>query len=429
MTSTPRATGLQPWLVAAIALLLVLVRMPDRVVDGFLWAEDGKIFLRDAYMLGAASLFKPYAQYLHLLPRAFAWFIAGVCRIDQVARPLAWICALTLGAACAWLFVFARRRLSLRAAWLFALAPLLIPHTGEVWLTITNLQWILAPALLALLWDSFCSVPAPPGGERGAALRGGKGGAALRGAAVVVLTLTGPFGLIFAPLIAAALLARRRVHRPRGTWIAIGAYFAAAAIQLGLILTNPPAALPPGSIPPAPLAAFVHYPWISQLAHHLALDFVLPDTLTGQSGGAWRLPAAALACLLLACLMLAGRTCRLVAAGLLLLAASLWAMGVLRLGIPNADMRWQVVGRYFYVPFVAMAWSLLVIHDTALRSSARALAGVLLALVLINSLTHFRAAVWQPVALSYRHETQEGVLRIPPSYDWFLPVRPEWTRR
>lgn len=70
MTSHAGTTGrYQALMVAALAMLLIAARMPERLAGGFLWAEDGKIFLNDAYALGAASPFKPYAPYLHLLPR------------------------------------------------------------------------------------------------------------------------------------------------------------------------------------------------------------------------------------------------------------------------------------------------------------------------------------------------------------------------
>ena len=37
-----------------------------------LWAEDGAVFLTNAYQTGAAGLFEPYAGYLHVVPRLIA---------------------------------------------------------------------------------------------------------------------------------------------------------------------------------------------------------------------------------------------------------------------------------------------------------------------------------------------------------------------
>lgn len=424
-----RASTSQPLMVAAVALLLIVARMPERVIDGFLWAEDGKVFLRDAYALGAASILHPYAQYLHLLPRLVAWLVARFCYIDQVARPLAWICALMLGATCAYLFTFARKRFSLPTAWAFALAPLLVPHTGEVWLTITNLQWVAAPALLLLLWEAFRMQPGParsPGHELA------------RATAIVILTLTGPFGLIFSPLVALRLAATRSIRRPRRpcrpcrprllrrTWAALGAYVAAAGLQLATILGNPPPAFPPGIPSRAPFGAYLHFPWQDQFLHYLALDFVLPWTWTDKLGAGWKIAAIGVALLLAACLLLAGRAQRRVAGGLFAVAAGLWMLCVLRLGIPDMQLRWNMGGRYFYVSFIAMAWSLLIVRETAHRPGARALAGLVLAMVLVNSIVNYPAAMWQHADLAYREDAATWVLRVPPTPDWYVPVPPAW---
>jgi len=419
MVSSVRPAALQqPWMVAAVAIALLFLRMPERLIDGFLWAEDGRIFLHDAYAAGTASLLWPYAQYLHLLPRLIAWSVSKLCYIDQVARPLAWICALATGAGCACLFAFARRRFSLPAAWAFALTPLLIPHGGEVWLTITNLQWVTAPVLLVLLWDAFCSPASAPRQP---------GTAAVRDTAIVVLTLTGPFGLLFSPLAVAGLAATRRVPRSRRAWIAIAAYAVAAGAQLATILGNPAPPLPAGMAARPPLGVWLHYPWKGQFLHYMVLEFVLPFAWTDALGEAWKIAAVAVALPFAACLSLAGQTHRLAAAGLFALAAGLWIIGVIRVGIPDLDIKWHPGGRYLYIPFIAMAWSLLIIRETTPRPGAKALAGCLLSMVLLNSLLNFHAIVWQDHGLVYSHDTATWLLRLPPSADWSIPVRPAWT--
>lgn len=422
MIPTKRLSGLQPLMLATIAILLSFARMPERLLDGFLWAEDGKIFLLDAYALGTASIFKPYAQYLHLVPRLLAWCISHTNYIDQVARPLAWTCALIQSASCAYLFTFARKLFSLRGAWLFALAPLMIPHSGEVWLTITNLQWVLAPALLALLWDACILVPCAERPSR-SALR-----TLAYGAAIVLLTLTGPFGLIFLPLVLAGLVVTAGAQHRGRAWI-LGAYCIAAAVQFAVILASPPPPrLPTASLPP-PLGSYLHYPWHSQLLHHLTLDYVMPYTWTDAMGEHWRLAAIVVALALAACLMLATGAHRMAALGLFALAAGLWAIGVIRLGAPGSEMRWDLVGRYFYVPFVAMTWALVTVHETSLHARARALAGIILSLVLVNSMLYFHATTWPSDVLAYQKATRTWLLQVPPSSYWFFPVRPEWTSR
>lgn len=276
---------------------------------------------------------------------------------------------------------------------------------------------MIAPALLVLLWSAFCVAPSaaqPAHGE----LR--------RGAAIVLLTLTGPFGLMFSPLVAARLVLLRGMARTRRAWIAIGAYFMAVGVQLATILANPPPAVPAGAAARPALSAYLHYPWKGQFLHYLTLDFVLPYSLTDRLGDGWRIAAVAAALLLAACLLLGARSQRFVTAGLFALAAVLWAVGVVRVGMPDLELRWNLGGRYFYVPFVAMAWSLLILRDTAPRTGARALAGGMLALVLVNSLANFHAAVWRPAGLARFTQGSGWMLTLPPSADWRLPIRPEW---
>src|SRR5258708_1828976 len=81
----------QPVAVALFALLIAFARMPDRVIYGFLWGEDGKIFLKQAYDLGARSIITPYAQYLHVIPRLIALVFSKISFIDQAARPFMWM--------------------------------------------------------------------------------------------------------------------------------------------------------------------------------------------------------------------------------------------------------------------------------------------------------------------------------------------------
>lgn len=406
----------QPLLVALAAMALILLRMPDRVTGGFLWAEDGTIFLRDAYAMGIASFFKPYAQYLHLVPRVIVYLVSRVLYIDEVARPLAWICALTLCAISTFVFLFARKRFSLPVAWAFALVPVLIPHTGEVWLTITNLQWVLAPALLLLLWDAFCT---PRVGSTTA--RSVRPAHAI---AIVVLALTGPFGLIFSPLVAVRLVLTRKAPRPPRDWIAIAAYFAAVGIQFVMIMTHPPA--DPG--PRAPLDAYLHYPLVAQALHYLALDFILPYSLT-DTMPAWRIVAVVSGLLLGACLLLAERSHRTVAVGLFVLAAVLWFLGMARLGVQRQDIRWSVAGRYYYLPFLLMAWALLIVYASARRRQVKALAGLLLSMVLLNSLMHFPSDRWQHADLTFRQEDHTWRLQLPPTPAWSIPVPPAWKSR
>jgi hypothetical protein len=60
-------------LVFLVSSVLIIARMPNRVFEGYLWAEDGPIFLKAAFENGASSIFTPYAGYLSLTTRLIAY--------------------------------------------------------------------------------------------------------------------------------------------------------------------------------------------------------------------------------------------------------------------------------------------------------------------------------------------------------------------
>jgi hypothetical protein len=97
------------WTVVATALLL-LRQLGAPALDT-LWAEDGLIFLSDALAGGLrGTIAKPYAGYMHLLPRLVAWLAS--------LAPLGWASAIVSGlpallVALSSLFVFHASRAAL----------------------------------------------------------------------------------------------------------------------------------------------------------------------------------------------------------------------------------------------------------------------------------------------------------------------------
>jgi hypothetical protein len=178
-----------------IALLAgaLFLRKPDALLHPQLWAEDGSIFLIQNESLGLRAWWHPYQGYLHLVMRLVAW-VAGF------ADP-AWIPAFyNYATFIIWLAVLARcwsPRLELPAkAWL-PLAFLFTPHTGEVLLVMTNLQWITA---FVLLQQTFMRPPATWWGR------------AFELLLIGLVGLTGPHVIIFWPLLGWAAWRRRGIY-------------------------------------------------------------------------------------------------------------------------------------------------------------------------------------------------------------------------
>src|SRR5262245_24906877 len=166
--------------VLACALALFL-RRSDVVSNPQLWAEDGSIFMSEADTLGWRALLTTYGGYYHTLLRLIAVALSWLNPLSIPAAYL-WVCYVITLVVIAALF---SPRINLPHKPWIALAVVLVPHSGEVILNLTNLQWITAIGLILVLLakdaqstrQSICDI-----------------------ASTALIGLTGPFSLTFMPL-------------------------------------------------------------------------------------------------------------------------------------------------------------------------------------------------------------------------------------
>ena len=135
------------------AVLLLLVRKSDSLFNPQLWAEDGTVFFAQQYEHGLASMFTTYAGYLHIVPRLIAFMAETFfpyALIPAVYNYTALIITIIVIAHCF------SPRLLLPQKPLLALFIVLVPQPrNEVFLNITNIQWLLCLLLvLTLLKES-----------------------------------------------------------------------------------------------------------------------------------------------------------------------------------------------------------------------------------------------------------------------------------
>jgi hypothetical protein len=324
---TRPVAGAAPWV--ALAGILLFLRYPDWFHRPRLWAEDGPVFFLAARRDGPVSVFEPYAGYLHLIPRLVA--LLG-SRLDPSLIPAFYVSS----ALAVTLLVVARvfsRRLDLPCKPLLALAIVAVPHTGEVFLTVTNIQWVAALALVMTLM-----------------MRDPEGAAEMAGdAAVLILAgLTGPFSVILFPFF----LVRALWRGSRESWALCVVVLAAALVQGRLIYMSPPAGLTAGApglrdisgvasvlLSRVPLALVGAQGWVHRVSH----TFLMCAGWAGAAG------AAAMAC--------AKGPCRRERIGLLLLAIVLALSVAARICGAAWDWRDMVsADRYFYLPRVLLAW-------------------------------------------------------------------------
>lgn len=150
MVSRPPGPLLR-WLLIAFVLFL---RQPDSLLVPQFWAEDSTVFFKDAYHDPTArTLLKPYAGYLHPVPRGV--MLAGVHLLKPERLPL--LCnavAILIAAGCFSFFSSRCFRPVVRSDTLRLAACALVAacHPGtEVISSITNVQWSMTIGSLALL--------------------------------------------------------------------------------------------------------------------------------------------------------------------------------------------------------------------------------------------------------------------------------------
>jgi len=171
-----------PFAPIVVLVLILFYRKPDAWVNPQFWAEDGTVFFAQQHEFGLSALFVPYAGYLHLIPR----LIAQVSSLFPVSMaPMLYNASAILMTSLVGLKLLSPRVNLPNKPW-FILSLGLVPHSGEIFLNATNIQWFGALALLLLV------IQEPPRSRWQTA------GDFF---ALILVGLTGPFSLLFAPVV------------------------------------------------------------------------------------------------------------------------------------------------------------------------------------------------------------------------------------
>ncbi len=146
LTSDSWRSGL---LTLVVVTIILLIRKTDSFSNPQFWAEDGPVFFLQQYENGASAIFQPYVGYLLLVPRLIALFADSFFPYSAIPAVYNFTSLVIT------LFVIAsifspRFKISYKP--LLALAIVLVPHyTNEVFLNVTNIQWILFISLIIVL--------------------------------------------------------------------------------------------------------------------------------------------------------------------------------------------------------------------------------------------------------------------------------------
>jgi hypothetical protein len=217
--------GLGSWLHAAIFLMacaLFIARRPEAVLHAQFYAEDGHVWLADAYNRGWwQALFLTWTGYFMTLPRLgagvallaplpFAPLVLNVIAIAAQALPVS---LLLLSRSSVWG--------SLRFRMAMAVIYISLPNSAEISFGITESQWVVALAAFLLL------VASTPNGRY----------ARLLDCLFILLAgLSGPFCIFMLPI--SAFLAWHRLQPWR--WVPVAILACCSLVQIcGLIILDP----------------------------------------------------------------------------------------------------------------------------------------------------------------------------------------------
>ena len=137
-------------LILLATIITLFIRKTDAFTNPQFWNEDGVIFFLQQYNDGASALLQEYAGYLHLVPRLIA-LVADIL-IPYASIPAFYNYASLLITLIVVMSIFSPR-FPMKNKILIALSISLIPHyANEVFLNVTNLQWILSIMIIIMLF-------------------------------------------------------------------------------------------------------------------------------------------------------------------------------------------------------------------------------------------------------------------------------------
>jgi hypothetical protein len=402
-----RAAMLENRITVLLAVVVILFyRKPDAFLNPQFWAEDGCVFFKENLELGWRAIFHTYAGYLHFVPRVVAW-LAGYFPVAY-APCLYNLAALLVTLLVAWRLM--SYRLPLRYKGACALSTVLVVHSGEVFLTITNIQWLTALLLIFLL-----IAEEPRTGREWIA----------DFVTLAVAGLTGPFVIMFAPLFAFRFL---RYGRSRYNWSLLAAVVLVASVHAYFFWVDRAAAIPIGG---QAVGLGVVGSSIRKMLYSSVNGMLL---LGGPGAGQFSLSSIMLVAAIVAWLVIVWEADRrrLCLQILLLLISTLIVAGAAykyryEIDLLKSICHYPVGDRYFYLPRLMVVWGLLLALEAG--SWRQVSAKALLGLCLLGSACNFRAPEqpdfkWQQYADRIgRAETVD--VPIPPDWTLHLSARPQ----
>ncbi|WP_233805240.1 hypothetical protein [Paraburkholderia sp. HP33-1] len=388
--------------VAFLAAAILFAKAPLRILHGYLWAEDAAQFLVAAYSFGICSLHQEYAGYLHTIPRLITLFQWSVLPLRAAPHFFVIGCLLLSAASSAYLYRALLRYEWVRApqlmATLMALVPWIAPQSGEVFLDITNLQWVLAPAFMVFIWETVTVDDVAQS----------RWETALRAICMLLLSTTGPFGVFALPIALLCVFHRTwMLRKPMSAagWPVFATYLAGCGLQLVTYAAH-------RQVLPANDLVWVH----ELVAHLLATLLISPSTIDAHP------PVAIWAAAAIGVVIVIGLTtrARLPMLMLLFITSAAWAGGILK-SPSGTHFFWGGAGsRYTYPAGVFILWSIILVCGSVRWRSGVVYCTAIGAFIVLNGAAVFN--IDGPMEWTIIRQGDRFMIQVPPGWKTEVPA-------
>lgn len=208
-----------PIVIVILTISCIIFRNPYYFDQPEFWAEDGSIFFKEAFLFGWKTFLMPFAGYLHLVPRLFAFI--SLTFFDLEDTPLVFRILSLFVFTLSTLYLWYRLPFSNGKKGLFILCITTIFCSPDMFGNALNLQWTLALLILIpFLFPDSSTLKS-----------------ILDSFIILIVGLTGPFCVIFLPIVGFAYWINK-LHKSKKNWQLISIYLLCCCIQLYFLMNS-----------------------------------------------------------------------------------------------------------------------------------------------------------------------------------------------
>lgn len=258
---TETISGSQKAKLLALYVLLVALRYPWLLLHGRLWAEEGPVYLRGAWLNSFPSaLFAAHIGYYALWPNCSALFAARILPLRFAALGMTW-CAFLVQILAGYLIVECETFSTIKTKMLALLVLLLAAPSFEVWLNTINSQFYLAVCAVIV----FLSRADRHRIQRNVVL--------------ALAAFTGPMTAFLTPFF----LLRAFLLKTKGAALQAGVLTTCAFVQVAAVLESMHAGarqinFKPSGAAPEFLVEYIAIPFFSTVGKKLASSLIMNQT-------------------------------------------------------------------------------------------------------------------------------------------------------